>query len=115
MAQVSLQIGKSAATFYLHEIDFTRRRPFRKNLSLIGEILEIENEKLLTFSFYSSMEGYADLPENYSVVSYTINGLEDKSFKLDYRRTNIPVEVEKTNQEKFMPGMMSQIKVLAER
>src|SRR5687767_10028970 len=38
-----------------------------------GKILEVENEKLLRFSFYSSMEGYPDLAENYSVVSYTLN------------------------------------------
>ena len=79
-----------------------------------GKILEIENEKFLSFSFYSSMEGYADLPENYSVVSYTLNREDVNSFRLDYRRTNIPLEIEKRNQDKFMPGMMEQIKMLAE-
>ena len=29
-----------------------------------GRVLEIEKEKLLKFTFYSSMEGYADLPQN---------------------------------------------------
>ena len=60
------------------------------------------------------MEGYADLRENYSVVSYTLNREDLNSFRLDYRRTNIPLEIEKRNQDKFMPGMMEQIKMLAE-
>lgn len=79
-----------------------------------GKVLEIEKEKLLKFSFYSSMEGYPDLPENYSIVSYTINRQGVNSFRLDYRRNNIPIEIEKRNQDKFMPGMMGQLKMLAE-
>ena len=60
------------------------------------------------------MEGYPDLPENYSIVSYTINRQGVNSFRLDYRRNNIPIEIEKRNQDKFMPGMMGQLKMLAE-
>ena len=80
-----------------------------------GKILEIENEKFLSFSFFSSMEGYADLAENYSVVSYTLNREDVNSFRLDYRRTNIPLEIEKRNQDKFMPGMMGQIRMSSGR
>ena len=102
------------------EILFTRDRlhpkaPISEKLIVDrGNILEIEKEKLLSFSFYSSMEGYPDLPENYSIVSYTLNRQDVNSFRLDYRRTNIPIEIEKRNQDKFMPGMMEQIKMLAE-
>lgn len=80
-----------------------------------GKILEIEKEKHLIFSFYSSMEGYADLAENYSVVSYKLNRNDVDGFRFDYRRTSIPSEIEKRNQDKFMPGMMERIKMLAER
>ena len=79
-----------------------------------GKVLKIEKERLLKFSFYSSMEGYPDLTENYSIVSYTITRLDVNSFRLNYVRNNIPIEIEKNNQDKFMPGMMKQIKVLAE-
>lgn len=78
-----------------------------------GRILEIEKEKLLKFSFYSSMEGYRDLPENYSLVTYALSKEGDR-VKLEYCRSNIPVEIERNNQDKFMPGMMAQIKMLAE-
>ena len=101
------------------EISFTRDRLhsssyFRKTDRDSGKVLEIEKEKLLKFSFYSSIEGYPDLPENYSIVSYTINGQGVNSDRLDYRRINIPIEIEKRNQDKFMPGMMEQVKMLAE-
>jgi len=68
------------------EILFTRNRlhpkaPISEKLIVdSGKILEIENEKLLCFSFYSSMEGYPDLAENYSVVSYTLNKEAVNSF-----------------------------------
>ena len=102
------------------EILFTRDRlhpkaPISEKLIVDkGKILEIENEQLLRFSFYSSMEGYPDLAENYSVVSYTLNKEAVNRFRLDYSRTNIPIELEKRNQDKFMPGIMEQIKILAE-
>jgi hypothetical protein len=101
------------------QILFTRNRlypkaPISKKLIVDkGRILAVEKERLLEFSFYSSMEGYEDIPENYSIVSYEIRR-HDHSFRLDYRRTNIPIEFEKRNQDKFMPGMMAQIKILAE-
>ena len=79
-----------------------------------GKVIKIEKEELLKFSFYSSMEGYPDLAENYSVVSYILYKESVNRFRLDYRRTNIPIEIEKRNQDKFMPGMMEQIKILAE-
>jgi len=102
------------------EILFTRDRlhpkaPVSEKLIVDrGKILQVENEKLLRFSFYSSMEGYPDLAENYSVVSYILYKESVNRFRLDYRRTNIPIEIEKRNQDKFMPGMMEQIKILAE-
>jgi uncharacterized protein YndB with AHSA1/START domain len=102
------------------EVLFTRDRlhpkaPISENLIVDrGKILDIEKEKLLNFSFFSCMEGYPDLPENYSVVSYRLSKVGGNSVRLDYRRTNIPIEIEKINQEKFMPGMMDKIKMLAE-
>jgi hypothetical protein len=79
-----------------------------------GWILEIEKDELLKFSFYSSQEGYGDLPENYSVITYTIQKLNDKQHKLSYLREHIPIEFERMNQQRFMPGMMQQIKAMAE-
>jgi uncharacterized protein YndB with AHSA1/START domain len=78
-----------------------------------GEILEIEPKKRLTYSYWSSQEGYPDIPENYLLVSYTIEK-EDARLRLTYRREKIPIEFEQKNQEKYLPGMLGNLKKLAE-
>lgn len=79
-----------------------------------GVILDVQPQRFLKFSFYNSMEGYEDLPENYSIISYSIDEIDNAQIKLTYLREFIPNEIEKMNQERFMPGMMKQIKSLAE-
>jgi len=37
-----------------------------------GTILEIENEKLLKYNYFSSFSGKPDVPENYHVVTYKL-------------------------------------------
>ncbi|MCB9045693.1 MAG: SRPBCC domain-containing protein [Chitinophagales bacterium] len=37
-----------------------------------GEILEAEPERLLKHTYWSSMSGVEDIPENYALVTYTI-------------------------------------------
>jgi len=79
-----------------------------------GKILQIINGKLLKFSFYNSMEGYEDIPENYSIVTYSIEEVDKGRFRLNYLRELIPIDFERENQERFLPGMMKQLKSLAE-
>jgi len=38
-----------------------------------GTILEIEEEKVLTYDFWSSMSGTEDKPENYATITYQLN------------------------------------------
>lgn len=38
-----------------------------------GEILEIEEEKLLSHTYWSSMDGAPDTPENYYTVTYSLD------------------------------------------
>ena len=37
-----------------------------------GRILDIVNEKLIRYSYYSGFSGLEDRPENYSLVTYTL-------------------------------------------
>jgi uncharacterized protein YndB with AHSA1/START domain len=80
-----------------------------------GKIIEYMNGKVLKFSYWSSQEGYEDIPENYSVVTYTIQKEAGKGFELTYRREKIPLEFERANQEKYLPMLMKGIKNLAEQ
>jgi uncharacterized protein YndB with AHSA1/START domain len=80
-----------------------------------GYILEIEKEKILKYSYFNSQEGYEDIPENYSVITYSLEKEGDGQFKLTYLREKIPIEFEQKNQIKYLPGMLEKIKRLAEK
>lgn len=40
----------------------------------IGRILNVEKERWVQYSYYSSFSGLPDEPENYSIVSYKLEG-----------------------------------------
>jgi uncharacterized protein YndB with AHSA1/START domain len=80
-----------------------------------GNVLEIEKEKLLKYTYYNSQEGYDDLPENYSIVTYTIEREKEHQCKLTFLREKIPIAFEQMNQERFLPGMLENIKNIAEQ
>jgi uncharacterized protein YndB with AHSA1/START domain len=79
-----------------------------------GTVLEHEESKLLKFSYWSSQEGYADIPENYSIITYRLDGEDSKSVKLTYLREKIPIEFEQKNQERYLPVLLENIKRIAE-
>ncbi len=79
-----------------------------------GEILEVIQNKLLKFSYWSSQEGYDDIAENYSFITYTLETKSDNTIKLTYLREKIPIEFEQKNQERYLRGMLENIKKIAE-
>ena len=80
-----------------------------------GQILEVAEKELLKFTYWSSQEGYDDIKENYSVITYTLEMENPVCCTLKYRREKIPLAFEQKNQERFLPGMLGQIKNLAEQ
>lgn len=80
-----------------------------------GQILEVIPEQLLKFSYWSSQEGYPDIPENYSVISYNLEKVNVRGMNLTYRREKIPTAFEQKNQEQFLPFMLENMKRLAEQ
>jgi hypothetical protein len=79
-----------------------------------GQILENHKDRILKFSYWSSQEGYEDIPGNYSVITYTIQEKKVGFCELTYRRDKIPLEFERANQGKFLPMLMKSIKDLTE-
>ena len=41
-----------------------------------GKIIEIMNEKLIKYSYFSSFSGLPDLPENYGIITYQLKSLD---------------------------------------
>jgi uncharacterized protein YndB with AHSA1/START domain len=80
-----------------------------------GKVLEADRGKLLKFTYFNSQEGYDDVPENYSVVTYTLEPLGNGKTKLTYEQEKIPVEIEYQNSAKYLPMILEQIKSLAEQ
>lgn len=80
-----------------------------------GQILEIIPEKLLKFSYWSSQEGYPEIPENYSVITYLLKKESEETIQLTYKRENIPTAFEQKNQAQFLPFMLENMKRLAEQ
>jgi hypothetical protein len=80
-----------------------------------GKVLENSFGKVLKFEYWSSFGGYADTPENYSIITYTLEKADHPKIKFTYTREKIPSESESRMFEGHLPHMLQQIKELAEQ
>jgi uncharacterized protein YndB with AHSA1/START domain len=78
-----------------------------------GTILEIEPPHLLKYSYWSSMSGKEDKPENYVNVTYRVNGGEDIS-KLSISQDGIKSEAELEHMDQNWGVVLQSIKKLVE-
>ena len=79
-----------------------------------GRILENNHGNLLKFEYWSSFGGYDDVPENYSVITYTLDTINDSKVKFTYTREGIPTEEEYQMFNTHLPFVLQGIKELAE-
>jgi len=79
-----------------------------------GEILEIEPEKILKHSYWSSMSGVEDIPENYAIVTYSIT-TGDNGTTLTVEQENSPTERMHEGANKHWPMSLQSIKELVEK
>ncbi|MEQ1734096.1 MAG: SRPBCC domain-containing protein [Bacteroidia bacterium] len=79
-----------------------------------GKILEINVNHLLKFTYWSGMGGDADLPENYSEITYTLKKSDDNSTELTYSRIKIATEIETQIFQGHIQTMLGEIKRLSE-
>jgi uncharacterized protein YndB with AHSA1/START domain len=63
-----------------------------------GTILKVEKEKMLSYTYWSSMSGKPDVPENYATVTFTLIPGTD-STKLTITQTNNPGEESRAHSE----------------
>src|SRR6187431_833784 len=78
-----------------------------------GTILIIESEKLLRYSYWSSMSGIEDKRENYSIITYELFQ-EDGITTLAITQDNIPDEETKIHSEQNWRKVMNGLKELLE-
>ncbi|MEP7108016.1 MAG: SRPBCC domain-containing protein [Ferruginibacter sp.] len=79
-----------------------------------GTILIVEPEKLLRFSYWSSLSGIEDKPENYQIITYELFD-EGGDSTLSITQENIPDENTKMHSEKIWRKVLNDLKGLLER
>lgn len=79
-----------------------------------GVVLENTTDKVLKFTFWTGIGGDADLPENYSTVTYTLEP-SGPSTVLTYTRERIATASEKEMFDGHLQYMLNEIKRIAEQ
>lgn len=78
-----------------------------------GKVLQIEPNKLLVSTFWSSMSGAADLPENYKTVRYDLSEEGGKT-TLTITQDNNDTQDEANNSEQNWKAVLAEMKKLIE-
>jgi len=78
-----------------------------------GTILDIVPQKLFKYTYWSSMSGIEDKPENYVVVTYELSG-QDNDVTLSITQENIPDEKMKAHSEENWNKVIGDLKKLLE-
>jgi uncharacterized protein YndB with AHSA1/START domain len=79
-----------------------------------GTILKSEPNKLLQYSYWSSMSGIEDKPENYVIVTYELQEQKASETMLTITQENIPNEQMKEHSEKNWKKVSEDLKKLVE-
>lgn len=79
-----------------------------------GTIMDIIPNEKLVYTYWASMSGVEDIPENYATVTYSL-AEKDGSTELTVMQADSPTESMHNNSEKHWPETLKQIKQIAER
>lgn len=79
-----------------------------------GTILAVEKEKLLSYDYWSNFSGVPDVPENYQIVTFSLQGVAGKT-QLQLTQQNIRSEEAKAHSEENWKMVLSTLKDLVEK
>ena len=78
-----------------------------------GKVLQIEKEKLLVSTFWSSLSVLADIPENYKTVRYELSA-ENNGTRLTITQDNNNSQEEANNSAQNWKAVLAEMKKLIE-
>jgi len=78
-----------------------------------GRILEVEDQKLIKYNYWSSMSGIEDKPENYVILTYMLTG-SDNNVTLSIKQENIPGEKMKEHSQENWKKVLEGLKQVVE-
>jgi len=79
-----------------------------------GTILDVIPGRRLRYNFWSSMSGMEDKPENYVIITYTLDKKSDDATSLTISQQNIPTEEMREHSEQNWKKVMEGLKKLVE-
>ena len=80
-----------------------------------GNVIENKKNELLKYNYWSGFSGLEDKPENYSLVAYKIEDLNDNSVNFTWHQKGFSSEEGKCHTEQGLKAMLEKIKELAEK
>lgn len=80
-----------------------------------GNVIENKKNELLKYDYWSGFSGLEDKPENYSLVTYKIEKLDDNSVNFTWHQQGFSSEEGKCHTEDGLKAMLEKIKELAEK
>ncbi len=79
-----------------------------------GNVIENQTEKILKYNYWSGFSGLTDEPENYSMVTYSLDVVEDNQVTFTWTQEGFASESGQQHLENGLPALLEQIKKLAE-
>jgi len=79
-----------------------------------GTIIQIESERILKYSYWSSFSGQPDIPENYQIVTYELKESNGKT-QFNLRQENCKTQEAKDHSESNWKLVLTNLKELIEK
>lgn len=79
-----------------------------------GTILAVEKEKLLSYNYWSNFSGVPDVPDNYQMITFRVESLQNKTV-LSLTQQNILSEEVKAHSAQSWKMVLDSLKELVER
>lgn len=80
-----------------------------------GVVMENDPEKLLSYTYWSSMTGLEDKPENYSLVTYKIDRIDDNRSKFTWVQQGFKDEKSYEHTKTSMKSFLESVKNVMEK
>jgi len=79
-----------------------------------GNVIENKENELLKYDYWSRFSGLEDIPQNYSLITYKLEKVNDKTVNFTWHQQGFSSEKGKCHTEQGLETMLEQIKRLAE-
>lgn len=80
-----------------------------------GNVIDKKENELLRYNYWSGFSGLEDKSENYSLVTYKIDKLDDKEVKFTWHQKGFSSEEGQKHTEQGLKVMLEKIKELGEK